>query len=149
MQGVHWAHVFGSYPAGIPSRQGCSDLGAHDLWEWLNKRYTLQNTASKWATIISVDEISYASCKKMVKYLSEYYALKASISGKKVTIEDALKIRMLNNLGSFFETNLTVVSDRMRTNTMLTPLNNFYLSSPRKPNERPQSFDNVYTQGDF
>ena len=60
-----------------------TDLGAHDLWEWLKKRYTLINTASTWATIISVDEISYASCKNMVEYLSKYYALKASISGRR------------------------------------------------------------------
>ena len=30
-----------------------ADWAAHDLWEWLRKRYTLQNTASKWATIFS------------------------------------------------------------------------------------------------
>lgn len=29
------------------------DWMAHDLWEWLTKRYTLQDTASQWATIIS------------------------------------------------------------------------------------------------
>lgn len=42
-----------------------ADRAAHDLREWLRKRYTLQNTASKWATIISVDNLSYASCKNV------------------------------------------------------------------------------------
>ena len=92
---------------------------AHALWEWLKKRYTLQNTASKWSTIISVDERFYASCKNMAEYRSKYYSLKASISEQKITIEDALKIRMLNNLGPAFKTYLTVVNDRMRTNERL------------------------------
>lgn len=95
------------------------DWEAHDLWEWLKKRYTLQNTASKWVTIISVDELSYASCKNMAEYRSKYYALKASISEQKITIEDALKIRMLNNLGPSFKTYLTVVNNRMRTDEKL------------------------------
>lgn len=96
-----------------------TDWLAHELWEWLKKRYTLQNTASKWATITSVDELSYASCKNMAEYRSKYYALKASILEQKITIEDALKIRMLNNLGPAFKTYLTVVNDRMRTDEKL------------------------------
>ena len=92
---------------------------AHDLWEWLKKRYTLQNAAGKWATISSIDELSYASCKNMAEYRSKYYALKASVVEQKITIQDALKIRMLNNLGPSFKTYLTVVNDRMRAKEML------------------------------
>ena len=91
-----------------------TDWLAHDLWEWLKKRYILQNTASKWATITSIDELTYATCKNMAKYRSKYYALKASIKEQSITIEDALKIRMLNNLGPAFKTYLTVVNNRMR-----------------------------------
>lgn len=29
-----------------------TDWLAEDLWKWLKERYTLQNTASKWATIV-------------------------------------------------------------------------------------------------
>lgn len=36
-----------------------TDWPAHDLLEWLKKRYTLQNTASNWATITSIDELTY------------------------------------------------------------------------------------------
>ena len=56
-----------------------TDWAAHDLWEWLKKKYNLQNTASKWATITSIDELTYATCKNMAEYRSKYYALKASI----------------------------------------------------------------------
>lgn len=96
-----------------------TDWIAHELREWLKKSYTLQNTASKRATIISVDELSYASCKKVAEHRSEYYALKASIPEQKITIEDALKIRMLNNLESAFKTYLAVVKDRTRTDEKL------------------------------
>ncbi len=52
---------------------------ANDPREWLKKRYTPQITASKSATITSIDELTYATCKKMPEYRSKYYALKASI----------------------------------------------------------------------
>lgn len=96
-----------------------TDWLAEDLWKWLKERYTLQNTASKWATIVSMDDLSYANCKNMAEYRSKYYALKASIKEQSITIEDALKIRMLNNLGPAFKTYLTVVNDRMRKDKKL------------------------------
>ena len=55
----------------------------------------------------------------MAEYRSKYYALKASIKEQSITIEDALKIRMLNNLGPAFKTYLTVVNDRMRKDEKL------------------------------
>ena len=55
----------------------------------------------------------------MAEYRSKYYALKASIKEQSITIEDALKIRMLNNLGPAFKTYLTVVNDRMRKDEQL------------------------------
>lgn len=88
-----------------------TDWAAHNLWEWLKKMYTLQNTPSKWATIISIDELTYDTSKNMAEYRSKYYALKASIKAQSITIEDALKIRMLNNLGPAFKTYLTVIND--------------------------------------
>ena len=96
-----------------------TDWLAHELWEWLKKRFTLQNTASKWATNTSIEELTYATCKNMADYRSKYYALKASIKEQSITIEDALKIRMLNNLGHAFKTYLTVVNDRMRKDEKL------------------------------
>lgn len=45
-----------------------TDWLAEDLWKWLKERYTLQNTASKWATIVSMDDLSYANCKNMAEY---------------------------------------------------------------------------------
>ncbi len=49
----------------------------------------------------------------MAEYLSKYYTLKAIIKEQSITIEDALKIRMLNNLGPAFKTYLTVVNDQI------------------------------------
>lgn len=61
-----------------------ADWPAHDLWEWLKKGYTLQNTAIRWATITSIDELTYATCKNMPEYRSKYYALKASIKEQNI-----------------------------------------------------------------
>lgn len=80
-----------------------SDLEVHGLWQCMKKRYTLQNSASKRATIISIDELSYSTCKNMAEYHSKYYPLKANISEQKITIEDTLKIRMFNHLRPSFD----------------------------------------------
>ncbi len=55
----------------------------------------------------------------MAGYRSKYYTLKASIKEQNITIEDTLKIRMLNNLGPIFKTYLIVVNDRMRKDEKL------------------------------
>ena len=92
---------------------------AHKLWKWLKKRYTLQNTTSKWIIIVSIDELTYATCKNMAEYRSKYYTFKASIKEQNITIEDALKIRMLNNLGPTFKTYLTIVNNQMQKDEKL------------------------------
>ena len=55
----------------------------------------------------------------MAEYRLKYYALKASIKEQNITIKDALKIWMLNNLGLAFKTYLTVVNDRMQKDEKL------------------------------
>ncbi len=84
---------------------------AHDLLEWLKKRYNLQNTVSKWATITSIDELTCTSYKKKAEYRLKYYFFKASIKKNSIITEDVLKIRMLNNLSPAFKTYLTVVNN--------------------------------------
>ncbi len=53
-----------------------TDWLPNNLWEWLKKRYPLQNIAIKWETIISIDELTYPTCKNMAEYRSKYYSLK-------------------------------------------------------------------------
>ena len=55
----------------------------------------------------------------MAKYCSKYYALKTSIKEQSITIKDALKIPMLNNLGPVFKTYLTIVNDQMQKDEKL------------------------------
>lgn len=69
-----------------------TDWLALDLWEFLERRYNLQNTPSKWAAITSIDKLTYATFKNMVEYHSMYYILKASIKEQRISIGDALKI---------------------------------------------------------
>lgn len=61
-----------------------------------------------------MDDLSYANCNNMTEYLSKYYILKTSFKKQSITIEDAFKIWILNNLGLAFKIYLTVVNDRMR-----------------------------------
>ena len=61
--------------------------------------------------IIFVNESSYAIWKNIAEYRSKYYALKAKITEQRITIEDALKFQILNNLWPSFRTYLTIVND--------------------------------------
>lgn len=55
----------------------------------------------------------------MIKYRSKYYGLKASIKEQNITIKDALKIWILNNLGPIFKIYLTVINNQMQKNRKL------------------------------
>lgn len=77
----------------------------------LKKRYIRQNNASKWANITSINKLIYATWINIAEYHSKYYAVKASIQEQNITIEDILKIRMLNNLGPAFKTFFTIVNN--------------------------------------
>ncbi len=55
----------------------------------------------------------------MAEYRSKYHALKASIKEQSITLENALKIQMLNNFGQTFKTYLTIVNDPVRKEEML------------------------------
>lgn len=68
---------------------------------------------------MSINKVIYATSKNMAEYCLKYYAFKASIKEQSVTIEDALKIRMLNNIGPVFETYFTIVNNQMQKNTKL------------------------------
>lgn len=66
-----------------------------------------------------MNNLSYANCKNMAEYRSKYYASKANIKEQSITIENTLKIRMLNNLGPAFKTYLTVVNNRIQKDKKL------------------------------
>lgn len=87
---------------------------AKDFQKWLKKRYILQNTANKQATIVSMDDLLYTNCKNMAEYRSKYYVLKANIIEQNITIKDAIKIQMLKNLGFIFKTYFTIINNQMQ-----------------------------------
>ena len=55
----------------------------------------------------------------MAEYCSKYYALKTSIQEQNITIKDALKIWILNNLGPAFKIYLIIVINWMQKDKKL------------------------------
>ena len=45
----------------------------NDLWEWLKKRYTQQNIASKWIIIMNLENLFMRNCKNLDEYRFKYY----------------------------------------------------------------------------
>ena len=85
----------------------------------MKKRYIFQNTTNKWAIITSIDELIYANYKNIAKYGSKYYAFKSNIKDKNITIKDAFKIQMFNNLSLAFKTYRIVINNWMQKNEQL------------------------------
>lgn len=107
------------------------------------KKYILQNTDSKWVTIVSIDDLSYTNYQNMIEYKSKYYILKASIKEQSITIEVVFKIWMLNNLGPAFKTYLTVVNSYIRKDKNLKTIKEVEFQIPA---EQKSNFNFVTTK---
>lgn len=68
---------------------------------------------------MSMDNLLYVNYKNMAEYQSKCYILKANIIEQNITIKDALKIWILNNLKSIFKTYLIIVNNQMQKNRKL------------------------------
>ena len=66
-----------------------------------------------------MDNLLYASYKNIAENRFKYYALKASITEQKITIEHDLKIRLLNNFRPAFKTYLIIVNNWMQKDKKL------------------------------
>lgn len=71
-----------------------------ELWDWLKKRYTLQDFASKWNALEKLHAIRHSQCKNVTEYMSRIKAVAAEIGDLKITISEAVVIHALSNLDS-------------------------------------------------
>ena len=93
-----------------------------DLWDWLKKRYTLQNFASKWNALDKLHAIRHSECKNVSEYMSRIKDIAAEIEGLKISISEAIVIHALNNLDSHFRPFLAILSHDARQKEALPTL---------------------------
>ena len=85
-----------------------------DLWEHLKTRYTLRNWSAKWSTFNRLEEINYEKCKSIEEYGSLVRDIKAEITDMALTVEHIVVLKLLNGLGSSFNTYLTILNEQAR-----------------------------------
>ncbi len=80
------------------------------LWDWLKRRYTLQNFASKWSSFDKFHGIRHSECKNVTEYMSRIKDASAKIDDLKISISEAVVIHALNNLNSHLWPYLAILS---------------------------------------
>ncbi len=79
-------------------------------WDWLKKRYTLQNFASKWNALDKLHAIQHKECKNVAEYMSRIKDASTEIEDLKISISEAVVIHALNNFDSHFRPYLAILS---------------------------------------
>ena len=93
-----------------------------ELWDWLKKRYTLQNFASKWSALDKLHAIRHSECKNVTEYMSRIKDASAEIDDLRISISEAVVIHALNNLDSHFRPYLAILSHDAREKEKLPTL---------------------------
>ena len=93
-----------------------------ELWDWLKRRYTLQNFASKWSALDKLHGIRHSECKNVTEYMSRIKDASAEIEDLKISISEAVVIHALNNLDSHFRPYLAILSHDAREKEKLPTL---------------------------
>ena len=92
------------------------------LWDWLKKRYTLQNFASKWSALGKLHAIRHSEYKNVAKYMSRIKDVSTEIEDLQISISEAVVIHALNNLDSHFWPYLAILSHDAREKEKLLTL---------------------------
>lgn len=97
-------------------------MGPKELWDWLKKRYTLQNFASNWNALDRLHAIRHCECKNVTEYMSRIKDASAEIEDLKISISEVVVIHALNNLDSHFRPYLAILSHDAREKEKLPTL---------------------------
>ena len=93
-----------------------------EAWSELKTKYSSKGWSTKWDVLNRLEQTSYSSSKdinslgvKIVKILEEIKELD-------ITMEEMVTIKLMNSLGSSFETYLTMLSQKARDDNKLLDL---------------------------
>ena len=92
-----------------------NDTSPYNLWKWLKERYTEGNVTMKWSVITEVEGMNLSNHTNIDQYRSKYYDLAHQINDLKITLKDALMLKVLNNLGPEYNQFMAVLTSEVRT----------------------------------
>lgn len=85
----------------------------------MKKSYTVQKIATRWANIISINELIFIEGKIMEEYFFIYYVSQASIKEQFSSIKNMLKMWLFNHLALIFKTYFTFIIPSIQNDIML------------------------------
>ena len=92
-----------------------NDTSPYNLWKWLKERYTEGNVTMKWSVITEVEGMNLSNHTNIDQYRSKYYDLAHQIDDLKITLKDALMLKVLNNLGPEYNQFMAVLTSEVWT----------------------------------
>ncbi len=95
------------------------------LWEYMKTQYTLKNWSAKWGTFNRFEKLDYSRRKSIEEYRSNACDIFAEITNMALTVEQIIILKLLNGLGSFFSTYLTILNKQARKDEKFSKLDNF------------------------
>ena len=90
-----------------------------NFWDWVKRRYTLQNFTSKWNALDKLHQIRHSECKNVTENMSRIEDASAEINNLKISISETVVIYALNNLISYFWPYLASLSHEVWENKKL------------------------------
>lgn len=107
------------------SKKNLESWNLKNLWDFLKKRYTLNNWVIKWVSFNKFEELSFQICKNVQKFESKLQEIKTELKNLEVIIEDAITLKALNFLEIFFSQYLVMINDNARQESELSNLDIF------------------------
>lgn len=95
---------------------------AKETWDFLKKRYSPTGWSHKWEVLNALEQIHYSDCKSASEYGDKFRTALKEVQDLSITMEESVTIKALNNLGSGFDTYLTIVNDKARKEDKLPDL---------------------------
>ena len=105
---------------------------AKKTWKYLKKRYLSQNWFHKWFVFNRLKQIHYSNCKNVTECEVAYKNIFKEIIDLKITMKNAIMIKMFNNFDSIFETFLIVKNNETKKNDDFFNIDKFIIVVKQK-----------------
>lgn len=110
------------------------EWNAKITWNSLKERYTPQGWSSKWAVLNRLEETTYENSSNVPDFGRKMRTVKEEIKDLNISIDDYVTIKVINSMGSGFETYVTVLNEQARKDKKLPDLDELLKSLEEEEN---------------
>ena len=96
------------------------------LWNHLIIRFTDQNSSKVWVILSVLDQLFYSSYKNVKKYRVKITKILADLKKLKMSIENMIIMKIMNDLEITFTTYITILNENTQNNKNMSKIDNFF-----------------------